>query len=134
MVTRSTAARAAPDFDRVVSLWTPINAYGRLYRLSQSLFATDIIYRHLALAPVPYLSHAFSVFQFIWSSVQQAQSSKWQLESLSQSIAQLLCMLDGENGAKPLLDVKTLTPLTDLMRFVMLILPWSLTNHRNTDY
>ena len=85
VVTRSTAARAAPDFDRVllVSLWTPINVYGRLYRLSQSLFATDIIYRYLALAPVPYLSHAFSVFQFIWSSVQQAQSSKQQLECLS---------------------------------------------------
>ena len=45
----------------LVSLWTPINVYGRLYCLSQSLFATDIIYHYLALAPVPYLSHAFSV-------------------------------------------------------------------------
>ena len=106
VVTRSIAARAAVVLlDRVllVSLWTPINAYGRLYRLSQSLFATDIIYRYLALAPVPYLLHAFSVFQFIWSSVQQAQSSKRQLESISQSTAQLLCMLDGDYGAKRLL-------------------------------
>jgi hypothetical protein len=85
----------------------------------------DIIHRCLGLAPVPYLSHAFSVFQFIWSSVQQAQASKRQLESLSQSIAQLLCMLDGEYGAKRLLEVKTSTPLADLRRFVMLILPFS---------
>ena len=106
VVTRSTAARAAPDFDRVllVSLWTPINVYGRLYRLSQSLFATDIIYRYLALAPVPYLSHAFSVSSSSGHRLdQQAQASKRQLESLSQSTAQLLYMLDGDYGAKRLL-------------------------------
>ena len=53
----------------LVSLWTPINVYGRLYRLSQSLFATDIIYRYLALAPSPLLVACFLCVQFIWSSV-----------------------------------------------------------------
>ena len=86
----------------------------------------DIIHRCLGLAPVPYLSHAFSVSSSSGHRLdQQAQASKRQLESLSQSIAQLLCMLDGEYGAKRLLEVKTSTPLADLRRFVMLILPFS---------
>jgi hypothetical protein len=59
----------------------------------------DIIQQCLSLSPVPYLHPAFSVFKFIWSSIQQAQASKQQLEALVQLITQLLMALDGEYRA-----------------------------------
>ena len=43
----------------------------------------DIVQQRLSLAPVPYLELAFSVFRFIWSSVEQAQASKQQLRALA---------------------------------------------------
>jgi len=66
------------------------------------------------LAPVPYLAHAVSLLRFIWSSVEQAQASKRQLQALSASIAQLLCTLDNEYRTRRLLQAQTSTPLTDL--------------------
>src|ERR1700676_828602 len=79
----------------------------------------DIIHQCLSLAPVPYLSAAFSALRLIWSSVQQVQASKGQLEALAQSIAQLLQTLDDEYRAGRLLQVKTSVPLADLCRFVV---------------
>ena len=81
----------------------------------------DIVHSCLSLAPVPYLVTAFDALSFIWTSVQQAQASKRQLEALSQSIAQLLHSLDGEYRSGRLLDVKTAAPLTDLCGFVRFV-------------
>jgi hypothetical protein len=81
----------------------------------------DIIQQCLSLAPVPYLAPAFSVLRFIWSSIKQAQASKGQLEALGQSIAQFLKALDGEYSTGRLLQVRTSTPLADLLRFVRFI-------------
>ncbi|KIM73991.1 hypothetical protein PILCRDRAFT_715514, partial [Piloderma croceum F 1598] len=61
---------------------------------------------------------AFSILRFIWSSIQQAQASKGQLEALAQSIAQLLKALDEEYSTGRLLQVKTSTPLADLLRLL----------------
>lgn len=83
----------------------------------------DIIQQCLFAAPVPYLAQAFSVFRFIWLSVEQAQASKWQLEALAQSIAQLLHTLNREYLARRLLQVRTSAPLTDLYRFVRWVMP-----------
>jgi hypothetical protein len=103
-------------FDTLTSLHCPI-----------WLLTMDIIQHCLSLAPVPYLAPAFTVFKFIWSSVQQAQASKQQLEVLTQSIAQLLKTLDGEYRARRLLPAKTLVPFDDLCRFVRSTTPWALT-------
>ena len=79
----------------------------------------DIIHYCLSLAPLPYLAPAFSTLRFIWSSVQQAQASKCQLEALTQSIAQLLKTLDTEYRSRRLLHATTSRPLDDLCRFVV---------------
>jgi len=89
------------------------------------LLTMDIIQHCLSLAPVPYLAPAFAVFKFIWSSVQQAQASKRQLEALTQSIAQLLKTLDGEHRARR--PARTSVPFDDLCRFVIFAMPWALT-------
>jgi hypothetical protein len=83
----------------------------------------DIIHQCLSLAPVPYLAPAFGALRFIWSSVQQAQASEGQLKALTQSIAQLLHTLDTEYHAGRLLQAKTLMPLADLRRYVVITLP-----------
>jgi hypothetical protein len=79
----------------------------------------DIIQQCLSLAPVPYLAPAFSVLRFIYSSVEQAQASKWQLQALSQTIAQLLLTLNRAYRSRQLLHAKTSTAVDDLGRFVI---------------
>ena len=91
----------------------------------------DIIHHCLSLAPLPYLSPAFSALRFIWSSVQQAQASKRQLEALTQSIAQLLQTLDAQYRAGRILQATTSKPLDDLCRFVVFTLLWTLSAHRS---
>ena len=78
----------------------------------------DIIDRCLSLAPAPHLVPAFSVLRFIWLSVQQVQASKQQLQTLAQTIAQLLWTLNGEYSAGRLREGRTSTPLVDLRRSV----------------
>src|ERR1700683_295751 len=82
----------------------------------------DIIHQCLSLVPVPYLAPAFAALRFIWSSIEQAQTSKQQLKALAQSIAQLLQTLDGQYCARRLLEVQTSKSLTDLCGFVMFTL------------
>ena len=84
----------------------------------------DIIHQCLSLAPVPYLDFAFSVFRFIWTSVEQAQASKQQLRALAQTIAQLLSTLDKEYRAGRLVQAETSTPVADLGGFVILMAPY----------
>ncbi len=84
----------------------------------------DIIHQCLALAPVPYLDFTFSVFRFIWTSVEQAQASKQQLRALAQTIAQLLSTLDKEYRAGRLVQAETSTPVADLGGFVILTAPY----------
>jgi len=84
----------------------------------------DIIHQCLSLAPVPYLDFAFSVFEFIWTSVEQAQASKQQLHALAQTIAQLLSTLNEEYRAGRLVQAETSTPLADLGGFVILTAPY----------
>jgi hypothetical protein len=86
----------------------------------------DIIHQCLSLAPVPYLSPAFSVLRFIWSSIQQVQASQRQLEVLAQSIAQLLETLNEEYRAGRLLQAKTSSPLKNLRRYVGIMAQWTI--------
>ena len=86
----------------------------------------DIIQQCLSLAPVPYLAPAFSVLRFIYSSVEQAQASKQQLQALAQTIAQLLWTLNREYRSGRLLHAKTSTAVDDLGRFVILTMSYIL--------
>jgi hypothetical protein len=86
---------------------------------NRSLIQLITMNRHLSYAaPVHHLASAFSALRFIWSTVEQAQVSKRQLDALAQSIAQLLQTLDGEYRAGRLLPVETSMPQADLCRFV----------------
>ena len=94
-----------------------------------------IIDQCLLLVPVPYLSFAFHLLRTIWLSIQQAQASKWQLEALAQSIAQILDTLNEQYRTGRLLKVKTSTPLKKLHECVKFILPRILlTKMFHTDY
>jgi hypothetical protein len=88
------------------------------------------------LAPVPYLGTAFSVFRFIYSSVEQAQASKHQLQALSQTIAQLLSTLNKEYRAGRLVQAKTFTSVADLVLFVVFAVPYTASSdhHPSLDY
>ena len=94
----------------------------------------NVIQHCLSLAPLPYLSPAFSALRFIYSSIQQAQASKRQLQALSESIAQLLCTLDNEYRARRLRQAQTSTPLTDLNTFVVFTLCRTLLTHRSPSH
>ena len=83
----------------------------------------DAIHLCLSLAPLPYLSSAFSTLRYIWLSIEQIQTSKQQLEALAQSIAQLLQALDAEYTAERLLQDKTAVPLAELCKFVGYMMP-----------
>jgi hypothetical protein len=80
----------------------------------------DIVQQCLALAPVPYLSTAFSILGFIWFSVQQAQASKEQLRVLATCIAQLLCALDAQYRTNKMVPSTTAAALNDLSVYVPL--------------
>jgi hypothetical protein len=82
----------------------------------------DIVDQCLSLTPVPHLVPAFAVLRFIWSSVQQAQASQQQLQTLAQTIAQLLWTLNREYSAGRLREGQTSTPLADLRRSVSCML------------
>jgi hypothetical protein len=60
----------------------------------------DVIAACLSLAPVPYLSTAYSIFKCLWSTVKRAQFSKQQLEALAFCVAQLLQTLNYELKAR----------------------------------
>lgn len=75
----------------------------------------DKVIQHcLSLAPVPYLSAAFSLLRFIWSTLQQVQASKQQLLALAQSTALLLETLNDEYKLGRLSAVQTSGPLENL--------------------
>jgi hypothetical protein len=80
---------------------------------------SDAIQKCLSLTPVPHLEPAFSAFPSIWSIIQQAKASKEQLETLAQSIAELLFTLDNEYRAKRLLKERADRRLAGLSRFVI---------------
>ena len=77
----------------------------------------DVVQQCLALAPVPYLSTAFSLLRFIWTSVQQAQASKEQLRVLATCIAQLLRALDAQYRSNKIARSATATALDDLFAY-----------------
>ena len=79
----------------------------------------DIIDQCLSLEPVSYLVPAFAVLRFIWLSVQQAQATEQQLQTLVQTIAQLLWTLNQEYSAGRLREGQTSTPLADLHKSVL---------------
>ena len=78
----------------------------------------DIIENCLSLAPVPYLVPAFKGFKFIWTTVQQVQASKKQLEILAQAISQLLETLDTEYRSGKLAPATTFQSLDRLNKYV----------------
>lgn len=85
--------------------------------LTSLLTATmDIISSCLALTPVPYLGIVFSVFQFIYASIEQVQTSKEQLVALAQSAAQLLHTIDSQCRAGRLSQATTAKPLENLVK------------------
>jgi hypothetical protein len=79
----------------------------------------DIVHMCLSLTPAPCLVSDFAALKLIYSSVEQVQANKGQLQALEQSIAQLLQTLNGEYYAGRLLDVQTMISLTNLHLFVL---------------
>jgi hypothetical protein len=65
---------------------------------------------------VPHLSNAFSSFKFIVRSIDQFQSSKWQLNALECVIATLLRTLDKAYCDGKLSTATTAGPIADLQR------------------
>jgi hypothetical protein len=98
--------------------WTGIS------RRNQSIILDTIMHvahELLSLIPVPHLNPAFALLKFITSAVKQANVCRGQLEALAQSLALLLRTLDEQYRAGRLRQDQTLTPLTDLLRFVAFI-------------
>jgi hypothetical protein len=93
-----------------------------------------IIEQCLSLVPVPYLSPAFRLLHIIWLSVQQAQASKRQLETLAQSIAQILDTLNEQYHTGRLLQVKTSTSLSKLHECVKFTLPQILLTYQGASH
>jgi hypothetical protein len=58
----------------------------------------DVVGECLCLVPVPGLSTVFIIFRFIVSTIEQAQSSKQQLQALSRTLADLLQALNSAEG------------------------------------
>lgn len=80
----------------------------------------DIIQQCLALSAVPGLGPAFSVFRFIWLTIEQVQLCKQQLIALMHSTAQLLETLDAQFRGGQLSEVKNSTPLANLIKLVII--------------
>jgi hypothetical protein len=78
----------------------------------------DIIEHCLALSPVPGLATAFSVFRFIWLTIDQVQVCKQQLIALVHSTAQLLQALDTQFRGGHLSESKASAPLANLIKLV----------------
>ena len=79
----------------------------------------DVIQHCLSLAPVPYLSPAFSIFKILWKSIQGVKSSREQLQVLASCISQLLCALEAEFRAGKLVASSAERPLQNLCRWVI---------------
>jgi hypothetical protein len=125
----SSAIQVVPDSGR---LWV---CHKNGHRRMQSRLSTmDVIHQCLSTAPVPFLYPAFSALRLIWSSIEQAQASKRQLQALAQSIAQLLRTLDRQcRAGRPLQD-RTSTPLSDLCRYLHFLGPLQLIRAHHADY
>jgi hypothetical protein len=83
---------------------------------------------------VPSLAPAWSVLRFIYSSFEQAQASKQQLQVLAQTIAQLLWTLNREYCSGQLLHAKTSMAIDDLGRFVILMMSYILSSDQQISY
>jgi hypothetical protein len=81
----------------------------------------DIIEHCLALTPVPGLSAAFSVFRFIWLTIDKVQVCKQQLIALVHSTAHLLQTLDAQFQGGQLSESKASAPLASLIKFVTIV-------------
>lgn len=78
----------------------------------------DIIQSCLSYAPVPYLEKIFSLFSFVYASVQQVQLSKTQLLTMSEMTAHLLLMIDKRFLENKLLQSQSSGPITNLHKCV----------------
>jgi hypothetical protein len=78
------------------------------------MIALDVIHDCISLVPVPYLATAFSLFKFIWTSVEGAQASKEQLRVLSSCIAQLLVVANKQCSGDQLCEANMVEALDNL--------------------
>jgi hypothetical protein len=75
----------------------------------------DIIDVCFALAPIPCLDRAFSIFRFIWDTIHRVQLGVRQLQALAISVAQLLRILDGEIRSGRLVESQ-ISPEVDVLQ------------------
>ncbi|KAG5650410.1 hypothetical protein H0H81_012347 [Sphagnurus paluster] len=78
------------------------------------MVASQIIQQLLNLQPAPGLAFAFSIFRFIWDTVQQVKDSERQLTILVDTIAQFLCTLNDQFYTKKLSESRSAKSLDDL--------------------
>jgi len=71
----------------------------------------------LNFTPAPCLSGVFTIFRFIWQTVQQVQASQAQLRTLAVAVAQVLQILGLKYHAGHLIEGNTPSPLGSLHRF-----------------
>ncbi|KAJ7262839.1 kinase-like domain-containing protein [Mycena rebaudengoi] len=74
----------------------------------------DFVQTILSVAPVPYLSAAYSLLEYIYTAIQQVQTSKTQLSILSEITARLLMTLDAGFKTRKISATAVEASLTDL--------------------
>jgi hypothetical protein len=83
----------------------------------------DAINHCLQLVPIPYLSSAFSLFTLIYSSIDQVQGSRKQLNVLAKCVSQLLITINANyKPGKGSLNTTTAATLDDLSRHVLKVI------------
>ncbi|KAJ7111223.1 kinase-like domain-containing protein [Mycena epipterygia] len=78
----------------------------------------DFVQTVLSVSPVPYLSTAYSLLDYIYTSIQQVQTTKAQLSILSEIAARLLTTLDANFKAGKISVDAVSAPLADLHRLL----------------
>ena len=102
------------------NLRVPCQCPDSKYSVSQTSHPMDIIQHGLSLVPIPCLSHAFSAFRFLWTSIQQVRTTRMQLLVLASCISQFLCALDTECRANKQTMAIVAKSLQELCRYINL--------------
>lgn len=86
--------------------------------LSAFDLSMEVSHPALSLVQVDPLQVIFSIFRFIWNTVQEVKESKQQLITLGDTVGQLLATLNAEYQAGRLKPEETTAELASLAKYV----------------
>ena len=92
------------------------------HHLLHSMQTMDIIQSCLSYAPLPYLEKVFSLFSFVYGSIQQARHSKKQLHTMNEMTAHLLLMIDKQFKENKLSQDQNDGTIAELCQCVIVVL------------